>query len=44
MAENTFDIASKIDLNEVSNAIQQAMKEVHHSLRPEGLEVDHRAE
>jgi len=28
MADNTFDIASKIDLNEVSNAIQQAMKEV----------------
>ena len=28
MAENSFDIASKIDLNEVSNAIQQAMKEV----------------
>lgn len=28
MPENTFDIASKIDLNEVGNAIQQAMKEV----------------
>jgi cyclic-di-GMP-binding protein len=28
MADNTFDITSKIDLNEVSNAIQQAMKEV----------------
>ena len=28
MPENTFDIASKIDLNEVSNAIQQTSKEV----------------
>jgi len=29
MPENTFDIVSKIDLTEVSNAIQQALKEVH---------------
>jgi cyclic-di-GMP-binding protein len=29
MPDNSFDIASKIDLQEVSNAIQQAMKEVH---------------
>jgi cyclic-di-GMP-binding protein len=29
MAENTFDIVSKIDLQEVSNAIQNALKEVH---------------
>jgi uncharacterized protein YajQ (UPF0234 family) len=29
MPENTFDIVSKIDLQEVNNAIQQAMKEVH---------------
>ena len=28
MPDNTFDIVSKIDLQEVSNAIQQAMKEV----------------
>ncbi|HLH02195.1 MAG TPA: YajQ family cyclic di-GMP-binding protein [Bryobacteraceae bacterium] len=28
MPDNSFDIASKIDLNEVTNAIQQAMKEV----------------
>ncbi len=28
MPENTFDIASKIDLNEVSNAIQQTAKEI----------------
>jgi cyclic-di-GMP-binding protein len=29
MPENTFDIVSKVDLQEVSNAIQQAMKEIH---------------
>src|SRR5215468_8088122 len=29
MPENTFDIVSKIDQQEVSNAIQQALKEVH---------------
>ena len=29
MPENTFDIVSKIDTQEVSNAIQQALKEVH---------------
>ena len=29
MAENTFDIVSKVDLQEVLNAIQQALKEVH---------------
>ena len=29
MPENTFDVVSKIDLNEVSNAVQQASKEVH---------------
>ena len=28
MPDNTFDIVSKIDLAEVSNAIQQAMKEI----------------
>lgn len=28
MPDNTFDIASKIDLQEVNNAIQQALKEV----------------
>ncbi|MEE8160875.1 MAG: DUF520 family protein, partial [Acidobacteriota bacterium] len=26
--ENSFDIASKVDLNEVSNALHQTMKEV----------------
>jgi uncharacterized protein YajQ (UPF0234 family) len=29
MPENTFDIVSKIDLEEVSNAMQHALKEVH---------------
>src|SRR5258708_40221119 len=29
MPVNTFDLVSKIDLQEVSNAIQQALKEVH---------------
>ncbi len=29
MPENTFDIVSKIELQEVSNAIQQALKEIH---------------
>jgi uncharacterized protein YajQ (UPF0234 family) len=29
MPENTFDIVSKIDLQEVGNAIQQTLKEVH---------------
>jgi uncharacterized protein YajQ (UPF0234 family) len=29
MPENTFDVVSKIDLQEVANAIQQALKEIH---------------
>jgi len=29
MPENTFDIVSKIDTQEVDNAIQQALKEIH---------------
>jgi len=29
MPENSFDIVSKIDLQEVSNAIQRTLKEVH---------------
>ena len=29
MPENSFDIVSKVDLQEVSNAIQQALKEIH---------------
>ena len=29
MAENSFDIVSKVDTQEVTNAIQQALKEIH---------------
>jgi cyclic-di-GMP-binding protein len=29
MAENSFDIVSRVDLQEVTNAIQNALKEVH---------------
>jgi uncharacterized protein YajQ (UPF0234 family) len=29
MPENSFDIVSKIDMQEVNNAIQQALKEIH---------------
>jgi uncharacterized protein YajQ (UPF0234 family) len=29
MPENSFDIVSKVDLQEVSNAVQQALKEIH---------------
>jgi hypothetical protein len=29
MAENSFDIVSKVDLQEVLNALQQALKEIH---------------
>src|SRR4029077_14475969 len=29
MPENTFDIVSKLDLQEVANAMQQALKEIH---------------
>ncbi len=29
MPENTFDIVSRVDLQEVSNAIQQSLKEIH---------------
>ena len=28
-AENSFDIVSKVDLQEVANAVQQALKEIH---------------
>ena len=29
MPENTFDIVSKVDLQEVSNAVQNSLKEIH---------------
>ncbi len=32
MPDNSFDIVSKIDLQEVNNAMQQALKEIHTSL------------
>lgn len=47
-AENSFDIVSKVDLQEVSNAIQQALKEVtqrydlkdsHSNIEMEGKEA-----
>ena len=42
MPENTFDIVSKIDLQEVSNAIQQAMKEIttRFDLKDSGTTID----
>lgn len=38
--ENTFDIVSKIDLNEVTNAINQAMKEVSQRFDFKGSKSD----
>lgn len=29
MPENSFDVVSKVDMQEVANAIQQALKEIH---------------
>ena len=29
MPENTFDVVNKLDMQEVSNAVQQALKEIH---------------
>jgi hypothetical protein len=29
MADNSFDVVSKVDAQEVSNAVQQALKEIH---------------
>ena len=41
MAENSFDIVSTIDLQEVQNAIQMALKEVHtrFDLKDSGSEI-----
>ncbi len=44
MPENTFDIVSKIDLQEVSNAIQQTMKEVHQRFDLKGSNSEVRLE
>ncbi|HLH09474.1 MAG TPA: YajQ family cyclic di-GMP-binding protein [Terriglobales bacterium] len=40
MPENTFDIVSKIDLQEVSNAIQQALKEIQTRFDLKGTHSD----
>jgi hypothetical protein len=42
MPDNSFDIASKIDLNEVSNAIQQTIKEVQqrYDLKTSGSRIE----
>src|ERR1700687_1243368 len=39
-AENSFDIVSNVDLPEVSNAIQQALKEVHQRYDLKGSHSD----
>jgi hypothetical protein len=41
--DNSFDIVSKVDIQEVRNAIDQALKEIKAALRPQGLEVRHHA-
>ena len=38
--ENSFDIASKVDLNEVSNAVHQTMKEVRQRFDFKGSQSD----
>ncbi len=40
MAENSFDIVSKVDLQEVSNAIQNALKEIHQRYDLKGSNSD----
>jgi len=40
--ENSFDIVSKVEMQEVKNAIDQALKEIR--LRSEGLPLRHHAE
>jgi len=39
-SENSFDIVSKVDLQEVSNAIQQALKEIHQRYDLKGSRSD----
>ena len=39
-SENSFDVVSKIDLQEVANAIQQALKEVHTRFDLKGSKSD----
>ncbi|MGC4054671.1 MAG: DUF520 family protein [Paludibaculum sp.] len=40
-ARQFIDIVSKVEIPEVVNAIQQAMKEVIQRLRPEGFQEEH---
>lgn len=40
MAENSFDVVSKLDMQEVSNAIQMALKEVHTRFDLKGSKSD----
>ena len=40
MAENSFDIVSKVDLQEVHNAIQNTLKEVHQRFDLKGAKAD----
>ncbi len=39
-SDNSFDIVSKVDLQEVSNAIQQALKEIHQRYDLKGSHSD----
>ena len=39
-AENSFDIVSNVDLPEVTNAIQQALKEIHQRYDLKGSHSD----
>ncbi len=45
MAENSFDIVSKVDMQEVTNSVQQAMKEIKQRFDFRGsksnIELDH---
>jgi uncharacterized protein YajQ (UPF0234 family) len=45
MAENSFDVVSKVDMQEVTNAVQQAMKEIKQRFDFRGsksnIELDH---
>src|SRR5215472_17077561 len=44
MAENTFDIVSKVDQQEVHNAIQNALKEIHTRFDLKGSHSDSQLE
>ncbi len=38
-SDNSFDVVSKVEIQEVKNAIDQASKEVHARFDPQGLQV-----